>query len=53
MALLVFALILILIAALAIYGIDLILPAAPFNALAKLIVIVIAIVVLCERAGLV
>jgi hypothetical protein len=53
MALLVFALILILIVALAIYAIDLIPLVAPFNMNAKLIVILIAIVLLCGKAGLV
>jgi hypothetical protein len=52
MALFVFALILILIVALAIYAIDLIPLAAPFNMILKLIVILIAIVLLCDRAGL-
>jgi hypothetical protein len=52
MTLLVFALILILIVALAIYAIDLIPLTAPFNMFAKLIVTIIAIVLLCDRAGL-
>jgi hypothetical protein len=53
MTLLVFALILILIVALAIYAIDLIPLVAPFNMILKLLVLVIAIVLLCEKAGLV
>lgn len=53
MALLVFALILILIVALAIYAIDLVLLGGPFNMVAKLIVIIIAILLLCQRAGMV
>jgi hypothetical protein len=53
MSLLIFALILILIVALAIYVIDLIPLVAPFNMILKLLVLVIAIVLLCEKAGLV
>jgi hypothetical protein len=53
MSLLVFALILILIVALAIYAIDLIPLGSPFNMFAKLVVILIAIILLCERAGMV
>jgi hypothetical protein len=49
---LVFALILILIVALAICAIDLIPLTAPFNMILKLLVIVIAIVLLCDRAGM-
>lgn len=52
MSLLVFALILILIVALAIYAIDLVPLGSPFNMILKLFVIVIVIVLLCQRAGL-
>lgn len=53
MSLLVFAFILILIVALAIYAIDLVPLTSPFNMILKLFVLVIAIVLLCQRAGMV
>jgi hypothetical protein len=52
MSLLIFALILILILALAIYAIDLLPLVSPFNQLLKVLVILIAIVLLCQRAGM-
>lgn len=53
MTLLVFAFILIVIVALAIYAIDLLPLVGPTNTIAKLLVIVIAILLLCDRAGLI
>lgn len=53
MNILVFALILILIVALCIYAIDLLPLGQPFNGLAKALVILIAVVLLIQRAGLV
>jgi hypothetical protein len=53
MSLLIFALILILIVALAIYAIDLVPFDARLKIAAKVIVLVIAILLLCQRAGMV
>jgi hypothetical protein len=53
MSLLIFALILILIVALAVYAIDLVPFDARLKVVAKVIVLIIAIIVLCQRAGMV
>lgn len=52
MVILIFALILILIVGLVIYAIDLVPMDGRLNMAAKLIIIVIAILLLCQRAGL-
>ena len=53
MSLLILVLIVLLVAGLAIYAVDLVFPAVPFNNLIKLLIVVIAIFVILTRAGLV
>jgi hypothetical protein len=53
MSILILALIVLIVAALLIYAVDLVPIAAPFNGLIKLLIILIAVLVILLRAGLI
>lgn len=53
MALLIFVIIVILILALALYAVRLLPIGSPFSEIAQVLLIVVAIIVICNRAGLV
>ena len=52
MSIIIFAIIVLIVASLAIYACDLVPMTPPFNNLIKLLVILLAIVIICDRAGL-